>query len=194
MSSFDPVSTWRQPEPSSISAARSRLVKETADKVSRLSSRRLRVAIDGLTAAGKTTFGDELAAAIRQLGRTTLRASLDDFKNPWGEAREQGYDRVSGEGYYRYAHDFRSATELLLAPAGPDGSGQVVLCAHDPLTGRDHRDVVIDAPLDAILIVDSVFAFRSEYDAFWDYRIWLDVKLTAIAQSRNRTGLGGRRT
>jgi len=100
---------------------------------------------------------------------------MDDFKNPWSEAREQGYDRVSGEGYYRNAYDFRSATELLLAPAGPDGSGQVVLCAHDPLTGIDHRDVVIDAPPDAILIVDSVFAFRPEYNGVWDYRIWLDV-------------------
>ena len=82
---------------------------------------------------------------------------------------------MSGEGYYRNAYDFRAATELLLAPAGPHGSGQVVLCAHDPLTGRDRRDVVIDAPLDAILIVDSVFAFRPEYNGLWDYRIWLDV-------------------
>jgi uridine kinase len=151
------------------------LVQKTAQNIARLSSGRLRVAIDGLTAAGKTTFGNELGAAFRHLGRATLRASLDDFKNPWSEAREQGYDRVSGEGYYRNAYDFRSATELLLAPAGPDGSGQVVLCAHDPLTGVDHRNVVIDAPADAILIVDSAFAFRSEYNAFWDYRIWLDV-------------------
>ena len=175
MSSFESVSTWRQREPSSISAARTRLVKDTADEVSRLSPGRLRVAIDGLTAAGKTTFGNELAAALRHLGRTTLRASMDDFKNPWSEAREQRYDRVSGEGYYRNAYDFRSATELLLTPAGQDESGQVVLCAHDPLTGTDHRNVVIDAPADAILIVDSVFAFRSEYNGFWDYRIWLDV-------------------
>ena len=119
---------------------------------------------------------------------------MDDFKNPWREAREQGYDRVSGEGYYRNAYDFRSATELLLGPAGPDGSGQVVRCAHDPLTGIDHRNVVIDAPPDAVLIVDSVFAFRSEYNRFWDYRIWLDVvsQLSLIRGIERDSGVEGR--
>ena len=46
-----------------------------------------------------------------------------------GHAREHGYDLVSGEGYYRNAPDFSSARELLLRPAGPGGSGNVVLCA-----------------------------------------------------------------
>jgi uridine kinase len=26
-----------------------------------------------------------------------------------------------------------------------------------------------------VLIVDSVFAFRPEYNGYWDYRIWLEV-------------------
>ena len=51
----------------------------------------------------------------------------------------------------------------------------VVLCGHDPLTGEDHRDKSVHAPVDAVLIVDSAFAFRREYNEFWDYRIWLDV-------------------
>ena len=89
----------------------------------------MRVAIDGLTGAGKTSFGHELAAALRALGRPTMRASMDDFKHPWRHAREHGYDRLSGEGYYRNAPDFSSARELLLRPAGPGGSGNVVLCA-----------------------------------------------------------------
>ena len=55
------------------------------------------------------------------------------------------------------------------------GSGEVVLCGHDPLTGIDHRDTKISAPDGAILIVDSVFAFRPEYNDCWEYRIWLDV-------------------
>ena len=175
VAAFESVSTWRQPQPPPASAARSALIGDVAGRVCRLSPGRLRVAVDGFTAAGKTSFGHELAAAIRGLGRPTLRASLDDFKNPWRQARELGYDRVSGEGYYRNAYDFRSATELLLGPAGPAGSGQVVLCAHDPLTGEDHRDKVVPAPAGAVLIVDSVFAFRPEYNDFWDFRIWLDI-------------------
>ena len=35
--------------------------------------------------------------------------------------------------------------------------------------------VVIRAALDAVLVVDGVFAFRPEIDDYWDFRIWLDV-------------------
>ena len=31
---------------------------------------------------------------------------MDNFKHPWSHARENGYDRTSGEGYYRNAYDF----------------------------------------------------------------------------------------
>ena len=172
---FESMSTWRQPEPPPASALRSRLISDIAGQIAQLRPGRLRVAVDGFTAAGKTSFGHELATAIRRLGRPTLRASLDDFKNPWQEARELDYDRLTGEGYYRNAYDFRAATELLLGPAGPAGSGQVVLCAHDPLTGEDHRDMVVSALAGAVLVVDSVFAFRREYNDFWDFRIWLDI-------------------
>jgi uridine kinase len=34
----------------------------------------------------------------------------------------------------------------------------------------------VTAPDDAILVVDSVFAMRPEYDAHWEYRIWLEVE------------------
>ena len=175
MQAFESVSTWHQPVPPPASPERTALVKDVAARLAGIAPGRLRVAIDGLTCAGKTSFGHELAAALRDLGRPTMRASLDDFKNTWREARELGYDRLSGEGYYRNAYDFRSARELLLEPAGPDGAGELVLCAHDPLTGQDHRGTTITAPAGAVLIVDSVFAFRPEYNEFWDYRIWLEV-------------------
>ena len=161
--------------PPPASAERTALIATVAGRVAELSPGRLRVAVDGRTGAGKTSFGHELAAMLREQGRPTLRASLDDFKHPWRHAREHGYDRISGEGYYRNAYDFRSARDLLLGPAGPSGTGLVALCAFDPLTGEDYRDVTVSAPPGAVLVVDSVFAFRPEYDDCWEYRIWLDV-------------------
>lgn len=172
---FESVSTWRQPSPEPASAERSALVADIATRVDALGSHRLRVVVDGYTASGKTSFGHEVAAALRELGRPTLRASMDDFKKPWRDAIEHGYDRTSGEGYYRNAPDFVSAVELLLEPAGRDGSGNVVLCGHDPLTGADHRSDAVAAPLDSVLIVDTVFALRPEYSSYWDFSIWLDI-------------------
>ncbi len=172
---FESVSTWRQDLPAPLSVQRSALIDSIAATIDDLGAHRLRVAVDGLSASGKTSFGHELAAALRRLGRPTMRATFDDFKKPWRDSIEKGYDRVTGEGYYRNAPDFTSAVELLLEPAGAHGSGCVVLCGHDPLTGEDHRTVTIEAPDDAVLIVDSVFAFRPEYDRYWDYRIWLDI-------------------
>jgi uridine kinase len=79
---FESVSTWRQPEPQPASAVRTRLIDHVAAQICRRGPGRLRVAVDGFTGAGKTSFGHELAAAIRRLGRPTMRASMDDFKNP----------------------------------------------------------------------------------------------------------------
>ena len=172
---FESVSSWHQPLPAPASSARKALLEALARQITAIRPTRLRVVVDGYTASGKTSFGHELAAAIRSRGRPTVRATFDDFKKPWRDAREKGYDRLSGEGYYRNAPDFESARSLLLELAGPNGSGKVALCAHDPLTGEDHRGVTIDVPRDAVLIVDSVFGMRPEYDDFWDYRIWIDV-------------------
>lgn len=182
MQAFESVSTWRQPAPPSASRARTELITGVARRIADLGPGRLRVAVDGLTGAGKTSFGHELAAALRDLGRPTMRASLDDFKHPWRHAREHGYDRLSGEGYYRNAYDFDSARDLLLRPAGAGGTGNVALCGHDPLTGEDHRGTTISAPSDAVLIVDSVFAFRPEYNCHWEYRIWLEVAAEVAVQ------------
>lgn len=142
-----------------------------------LGDRRLRVAVDGRTAAGKTTLGHELARSLAESGRVVLRASLDDFKRPWAEAGRLGYDRTSGEGYYRNAFDLGAIRDLLLAPARPAGSGRVALCSIDPITQIDHSAEQVTLPHDGILLVDGVFALRPELTHHhWDLRIWVDIE------------------
>jgi uridine kinase len=178
-------STWQQPRPEPLSVERSAVVEHVRDLVLALGRRRLRVGIDGFTAAGKTSFGHELAYALSEAGRPVLRASLDDFKKPWRDAHL--YDRKSGEGYYRNAFDCEAIRRLLLEPAGPSGSGDVVLCSIDPITQVDHTADVTQAPSDAVLIVDGVFAFRPEINDCWDLRIWLDVsRATSIDRGEAR--------
>ena len=65
MQAFQSVSTWRQPVPLPASAERTALIATVAGWVAALGTGRLRVAVDGPTGAGETSFGHELAAALR---------------------------------------------------------------------------------------------------------------------------------
>lgn len=167
------VSTWQQPMPRAPSPARARVLDRLVEMIDSLGSHRLRVAIDGLTAAGKTSLGHELARGLSRRGRPVLRASLDDFKRPWSERHL--YDRLSGEGYYRNAFDRDAARRLLLDPSEPTADGLVSLCSIDPLTQIDHSAVKSAMPANGVLIVDGVFAYRQEINAYWDLRIWIEI-------------------
>jgi uridine kinase len=167
------VSTWRQPMPPIPGPARARLVDHLVEVIDSLGERRLRVAIDGLTASGKTSLGHELGRGLAQSGRPTLRVSLADFKRPWSEAHR--YDRVSGEGYYRNAFDYEAVRTRLLDPSAMTADGLVALCSIDPLTHEDHSAITTPMPPNGVLIVDGVFACRPEIDSYWDLRVWLEV-------------------
>jgi uridine kinase len=60
--------------------ARTRLIDRLASRIVAIRATRLRVVVDGLTASGKTSLAHEVAAAVRELGRPTMRATLDDFR------------------------------------------------------------------------------------------------------------------
>ena len=143
------------------------------ESVDALGDQRLRVAIDGLTASGKTSLGHELANGLSRRGRRVLRASLDDFKRPWSERHL--YDRVSGEGYYRNAFDYDAVRKLLLDPSDPTANGIVSLCSIDPITQINHSAVTTAMPTNGVLVVDGVFAFRPEINAYWDLRVWVEI-------------------
>ena len=86
--------------------------------------RRIRVAIDGVDGAGKTTLADALAPLVAARGRPVIRASVDDFHNPRSHRYARG--RYSPDGFYLNSYDYDSFRRLLLEPLSPGGSGQYV--------------------------------------------------------------------
>jgi len=186
------VSTW-QPSPTPVpSSIRAAVLRYVADRISTMGAGRIRVGVDGLTAVGKSSFAHELATCVAAGGRPVLRAGLDDFKRPWSERHL--YDRATGAGYYANAFDYDAVRRLLLDPAAPGGTGVCTLCSLDPLTQIDHSAVTVHAPADAVLIVDGVFAFRTQINDCWELRIWLDVPAQVSLQRGVRRDGGGARS
>lgn len=140
----------------------------------------LRVAIDGVQTAGKTTLGDELVAPIEARGRPAMRASIDGFHRPRAERYRQGDD--SPIGYYEDAFDYAALIDVLLLPLGPDGDRCCCLESFDL-----RKDTPIHAPLQrvsahTVLLLDGVFLLRPELHRYWDYSIFVQVDFEVALQ------------
>lgn len=131
------------------------------------------VAIDGIDAAGKTIFADELGVVLQGRGRHVVRSSIDGFHNPCQVRYRRGED--SPEGYYLDSFNLDALKKQLLNPLGPGGSLLYRTCVFD-----FREDVPIEqdhliARSDSILLFDGVFSFRPELIGCWDFKIYLDI-------------------
>jgi uridine kinase len=134
----------------------------------------VRVAIDGCSAAGKTTFADELADAVRaSTARTVIRVGIDYFKR--AVALRTAYPKDSPDSYYLESWDNPAIRDKLLIPLGPAGDRRYRPAIMD-LAGLNPIDAPDEvAPDDAVLLADGAFLQRPELDPHWDLRIYLDV-------------------
>lgn len=131
----------------------------------------LRVAIDGVDGAGKTTFADELGTALLARGCRVIRASVDGFHNPRAARYQKGRD--SPEGFFEDSYDYPKFIKHLLRPLSPGGNLQFKRASFDCRT-----DSVLDlqeeqALVGSILIIDGIFLHRNELRQFWDFSIFL---------------------
>ena len=139
----------------------------------------LRVAVDGITASGKSRFAEEVADAVQTRGRHAARVSMDSFHHVRAYRHRQG--RLSGDGYYEDAYDLARAVREMLAPLGPGGSLRyrdriVDLAADRPVESWS------DATPDMVLIVDGSFLQRQEIRSSWDVVIYLQVEFDVALQ------------
>jgi uridine kinase len=162
--------------------AREEVLDQLADRIVAIQRTHLvRVALDGIDAAGKTTLADELAQRIEQRGRPVVRASIDGFHRPRAERYRRGAD--SPEGYYEDSFDYAALREALLLPLGPDGSRRYRRAAFDFRVDAPVAAAEEYAPVNAVLLFDGVFLLRPELNDLWDYRIFVDVDF-AVALRR----------
>jgi uridine kinase len=153
------------------------------------------VAIDGVDAAGKTYFADELAESFGRAHHPVLRASIDDFHRSRAERYASGTH--SPEGFYRDSYNYEIFRQVLVDPFRA-GSGGLVLAAFDHVRDTPIVPAPVTAATNTTLIIDGIFLQRPELRGLWDYTVWLDVP-TGIAESRalhrdGPTGVGDRYT
>lgn len=169
---------------------RTELVAFLADEIIRRKppSRPLRVGIDGRCASGKTTLGDELASALtsKRPELQILRPSVDGFHHSREHRYRQG--EFSARGYYEDAFDYQVIVAFVLGPLS--GERFPVSCrqvAHNWRTDMPAYATAISVGANAVLLIDGVFLFRREIDAYWDLRILVDVDAeTSIARAVQR--------
>ena len=150
--------------------------------------RNVRVAIDGVDGAGKTTLADTLAPVVSGHGRPTIRASVDDFHNPRAVRYAQG--RHSPDGFYLDSFDYDSFRKRLLEPLSSDGSGRYFTRSFDLENDKPFEPAWQQAPPRAALIVDGIFLHRPELRPYWDISIFLKVNFEVSVPRGAQRGPG----
>jgi uridine kinase len=138
-------------------------------------------AVDGRSAAGKTTLADALAAHIHKAGRTALRCSIDDFHPP-GHKRRSRAGGYTPESFYEEGYDYTAFRECVLNPLMPGGSRRCRLGLWDSYHDIPLPEEWVDVPDDAVLIVDGGYLFHPTLAACWDFTIWLHVKWSVMVE------------
>ena len=132
---------------------------------------RVLVAVDGVGASGKTTFAARLAEQVR--ARPVIVLHADDFFRPSALRHARG--RQSAEGFWLDAYDYDALVAGALAPLAAGGSGRYRPASFDPAADATVEPDAVDAPRDALVVVEGTFLHRDELLRFWDWSIYLDV-------------------
>lgn len=152
----------------------------------------VRVAVDGVDAAGKTVFADELGAVLQSgFERTVVRASIDDFHNPRSVRLARGPD--APDGYYYDSFDLDTLMRVLLLPLGAGGNRWIRTQVFDFEADMATPTAAQLVALDSILLFDGVFLLQPALRPYWAFSVFLDVPFEitvarAVARDGHRFG------
>lgn len=164
---------------------RREMLELLADRVCALvASCPVRVAIDGIDAAGKTILANELCDTLVARGRSVIYASIDGFHRPRAERYRRGAS--SPEGYYRDSFDCDALRAALLLPLGPGGSRGYRRSVYNYRADRPALAAEETAPPDAVLVMEGVFLLRPELADLWEYRILVEAPFAVTLERAGR--------
>jgi uridine kinase len=147
----------------------------------------LRVAIDGIDAAGKTFLADELAPRLDAINRPAIRVSLDSFHRPRDDRYRLG--PASPEGYYLDSFNYPEVIRMVLDPLSPGGDGRYCPAVFDLGANTRLPEKWSLAPENAVLLVDGIFLLRPELNLYWDLRIFLRISFNTSLERGVRRDL-----
>jgi uridine kinase len=148
----------------------------------------VRVAVDGVGAAGKTVLADELAEVLERSGRAVIRAGIDGFHHPREVRHRRG--PLSPRGYYEDSFDYEAVVSRLLQPLGPCGTRRYRTAAYDFRIDAPVAAPECTASDDAVLLFDGIFLLRSELEGHWDFRVFVDASFDTTLRRALTRDLG----
>lgn len=152
----------------------------------------LRIAINGVEGAGKTTFARDCTKYLQKKGFDAIHVTIDGFHHTKAIRYRQGRD--SADGYYEDAFDEESFVEKVLLQSQQEPFSYVPKI-HDLAT--DELLEVDPLPLSdkSILITDGAYLLKAVYQPHWDLAIYLSVDFNTAMErgiERDQEDLGGR--
>jgi uridine kinase len=163
----------------------------------RLSTRPLdhpvRVGIDGICGAGKSTFARDLAGVLAERSTPVILLDFDGFHHARTVRYRQG--RYSARGYYEDGYDLDALAQRVLGPLGPGGDLTYAKAVHDLATDEVITGSLAHADPGAVLLFDGTFLQRAAIRVLWDEVIFLDVSRNvarARGVARDADALGAR--
>lgn len=129
------------------------------------------IAIDGVDAAGKTTFAKELAENLRAINKEVLVVSIDNFHQSKSFRYQRGEN--SAEGYYYDSYQYDVFIRNCIEPY-KNGLKSILTKCFD--LEKDCESIEYGSfDSETILIIEGIFLHRAELYKIWDYSIYLDV-------------------
>lgn len=141
--------------------------------------RRWLLAVDGVGASGKTTFTAALMKSITS--RPVVVTHVDDFFNPAEIRHRMG--RHSPAGFWLDTYNYQALISTVLGPLRSCSDNLYRTHSFDRATGQAVTPETVQAPHNAVVLVEGTFLHRDELVRFWDHSIYLHVPL-AVASER----------